>query len=165
MLNFYQYCQIAERKVDPVKLAQRVSRRYGTRTSFSKWEKVPKGGHIPLSSFDEKLSGDAAEALYDFQERLGMEDRDKKVRDAAERKYQSMHRKVDVDIDRLVATQPYVLTQDVERLRSKIANVNPDHIRVVKHNGKYFVDDGHHAVVAAQLRGEKRIKVNMIDLD
>lgn len=163
MLNFRDF--IYERKADPIKLAKRVSRRYGTRTSFSQWEKVPKGGHIPLNNFDEDLSGDAAEALEDLQMNLGMEDRDASIRKKAEKKYNALHKKIDVPIKSLYATQPYVMSNDMEKLKAKIDQKNPDHIHVVKYKNKNFISDGHHAVVAAMLRGDKTIKVNMIDLD
>lgn len=159
-----QIRQLIERKMDPLKLAQRVSRRYGTATSFGPWEKVPKGGHIPLTSFDETLSGDAAEALFDFQEKLGMEDPDKKTREAAEKKYNNMHKKMSLDIKSLIATQPYVMANDVEKLKKKIDTKAPSHIHVVKYKGKYFVSDGHHAIVAAQLRGDKKVDANVIDV-
>lgn len=162
MKLFSQY--ILERKTDPLKLAQRVSRRYGTATSFGPWEKVPKGGHIPLTSFDETLSGDAAEALFDFQEKLGMEDPDKNAREAAEKKYNNMHKKKTLEIDKLIATQPYVMTSDIEKLKKKIDMKNPSHIHVVKYKGKYFVSDGHHAVVAAKLRGDTKIIANVIEI-
>jgi len=164
MILFTQFCQLFERKVDPVRLAQRASRRYGTRSSFGTWEKVPKGGHIPLTSFDEKLSSQAAEALYDLQMELGMEDVDKKVRDEGQRQYDKMNKQTTLNISQLVATQPYVMTNDVEKLRDKITNTNPNHIHVVKYAGRFFISDGHHAVVAAQLRGEKQIKVSLVEI-
>ena len=50
MLTFLQF--ITERKTDPERLALRTARRYGKKTSFGKWEKVQKGGHIPMTSFN-----------------------------------------------------------------------------------------------------------------
>lgn len=160
---FSQY--VTERKVDPVRLAQRVSRRYGVGTSFGKWDKVPRGGHIPLTSYSEKVSSEGAEALDNFQLGLGMDDPDPTVRNRADRRYDRSHSNVSIDIARLVATQPYVMTQDVEKLRAKLTNDSPSHIHVIKHNNRYLIDDGHHAVVAAQLRGEKRVNVRLLDLD
>lgn len=164
MLSFKFFSQINERRTNPVGLAQRAARRYGTTTSFGPWEKVPKSGHLPLTSFDETLSGDAAEALYDFQEKLGMDDRDKSIRLAAERKFEKLHKIVTVDIDKLYATQPYVLTQDVDKLRSKIAQMRPDHIHIIKYKGKMFISDGHHAVMAARLRGDRTVSAKMIEI-
>lgn len=164
MLSFKFFSQINERRSDPVRLAQRAARRYGTATSFGPWEKVPKRGHLPLTSFDEMLSGDAAEALYDFQEKLGIDDPNKKVRADAERKFEKLHKTLTVDIDALYATQPYVLTQDVDKLRSKISQLRPDHIHIIKYKGKMFISDGHHAVMAARLRGERAVSVKMIEI-
>ena len=164
MIGFFQYF-FERRLADPVKLAQRVSRRHGTRTSFSQWEKVPKGGHIPLTSFDENLSSEAAEAWYDFQESIGLESTDASVRARAKVIYNDAHVTKNVPIRSLYATQPYVMTQDVDKLAAKISQTKPTHIHVIKFKNKHFIADGHHAAMAAKLRGERTVSVNLLDLD
>lgn len=52
-----------------------------------------------------------------------------------------------------------------EKLRSKIKDTKPSHIKVITHGGKHYVDDGHHAIMAARLRGEKYVDVQHHDYD
>lgn len=52
-----------------------------------------------------------------------------------------------------------------EKLRAKIDNKKPDHIQVLTHKGKHYVADGHHAIMAARLRGEKHVDVEHHDYD
>ena len=54
---------------------------------------------------------------------------------------------------------------DKNKLKDKIANKKPDHIKVITHGGKHYVDDGHHAILAARLRGEKHVDVEHHDYD
>lgn len=163
MLSFKEYLE--ERKVDPVELGKRASKIYGKRKSFGKWEKVEKGGHLPLSNYDARKSNSAASKLMKVQTKLGMESRDKDEREKGKKLYDAHHQRKTMKIKDLHATQKYVETSDTERLKSKIADKNPGHIHVVTHKGVHYVADGHHAVMAAKLRGEKSVEVNHIDLD
>lgn len=151
MLSFKE---LLERYIDPVKLGKRVSKIYGTDISpYEKWENVKKSGFIPLSSFDEDKSGDAAEKL------------DKVYNELGEDGFNKAQTKKSMNIKDLVASQPYVKTDDVNKLSSKIKETNPKHISVVTHKGIHYINDGHHAVMAAKLRGDKTVNVNHIDLD
>lgn len=151
MLTYTQF--IAERTSDPVKLAQRASRLYGKRKSFGKWEKVEKGGHIPLTSFNSRKSEAVFDKEWGVNKKLGDEE------------FWNAHTAKTMKISDLHATQPFVRTNDVEKLAGKIAERNPSHVRVVTYRGIHYIDDGHHAVMAAKLRGETHIAVNYLDLD
>ena len=150
MLSFVEF--ISERTADPVELAQRASRRFGKKTSYGKWDKVERGGHIPLSNFDSRKSGGAAMKLDRVHDELGSH-------------FDKAHTQKKMNISDLSATQSHVKTSDVEKLRSKVADKSPQHVHVVTHKGIHYIADGHHAVMAAKLRGEKQIQVNHIDLD
>ncbi len=163
MLSFIDF--LNERKADPVELAQRAARRFGKKKSFGKWEKVEKGGHIPLSNFDARKSNSAGDKLWKVQKKLGMDSRDKEERAKAKETYDNLHSRKKMEIKDLHATQPFVRTNDVERLKSKVAESDPHHIHVVTHKGTHYIADGHHAVMAAKLRGDTHVTVNHIDLD
>jgi hypothetical protein len=161
IISFLEF--INERKVDPVALAQRVASRYGKRSSYGKWEKTEKGKHIPLTSYKYRDAESASNRLYNVQNKLGMYDRN--TYDAGVKKFDSMHKKETMNIKDLRATQPFVRTDDVEKLKAKVDNSSPDHIHVVTHKGQHYIADGHHAVMAAHLRGDKTVKVDHINLD
>lgn len=163
MLSFVEFLE--ERNVDPVDLAQRASRRYGKKTSFGKWEKVEKGGHIPLSNFNSRKSDAAGYKLWKTQQKMGYDSKDKEERAAAKEKFNSLHTRKKMDIKDLHASQPFVRTSDVDKLKHKVSEKDPDHIHVVTHKGIHYVADGHHAVMAAKLRGEKSVSVKHINLD
>lgn len=150
MLSFTSF--LSERTADPVELAQRASRLFGKKTSYGKWDKVEKGGHIPLSNFDSRKSGGAAMKLDRVHDQLGSE-------------FDKAHTQKKMNISDLHATQSHVKTSDVDKLRSKVNNTSPQHIRVVTHKGVHYIADGHHAVMAAKLRGEKEVQVKHINLD
>lgn len=163
LLSFTQFME--ERKVDPEALANRTARRYGKKTSFGKWEKTERGGHIPLSTFDARKSNAAGTRMYNVQKKLGYGAKDKETHNAAKQKFDSLHTKTTMKISDLKATQPFVRTNDPEKLKAKIANKEPDHIHVVTHKGEHYIADGHHAVMAAHLRGEKEVHVSHVNLD
>jgi hypothetical protein len=150
MLSFTSF--LSERTADPVELAQRASRRFGKKTSYGKWDKVEKGEHIPLSNFDSRKSGGAAMKLDRVHDQLGSD-------------FDKAHTQKKMNIADLHATQSHVKTSDVEKLRDKVNNTSPQHVHVVTHKGVHYIADGHHAVMAAKLRGEKEVQVNHIDLD
>ena len=151
MFTFAEF--LNERKVDPTDLAIRVGRRYGKKSSFGKWEKVTKGGHIPLTSFNTRKTESLATKEEKIRDRLSPED------------FEKAHVKKKMEIKDLNATQKYVRTDDVDKLRAKMNDKAASHIRVVTHKGEHYVDDGHHAVMAAVMRGEKTVLVSNIDLD
>lgn len=163
MLTFIEF--IEERKVDPVELAKRVSTRFGKKKSFGKWEKVEKGGHIPLSNFDARKSNSAGTKLWKVQKKLGFDAPKKEDREEAQRRFKALHTRKTMDIKDLHASQPFVRTNDVDRLKHKVSEKDPQHIHVVTHKGIHYVADGHHAVMAAKLRGDRQVTVNHIDLD
>lgn len=151
MLTFSQF--ITERKVEPEYLAHRTARRYGKKTSFGKWEKVQKGGHIPLTSFNGRKVRAAADREWALRKRIGHD------------QFNSMFQEKTFDIKKLKASQPFVRTDDVEKLRSKLKDKHPDNVRVLTYKGEHFIYDGHHSVMAAKLRGDKTIRAKHIDLD
>lgn len=139
--------------VDALQLAIRVARRYGKRTSFGKWEKVIKGGHIPLTLFNSRKVESVANRAMKVESKVSYDT------------YMSMFKEVQFQVSELIPTQPFVRTNDIEILTKKINDRNPVHIRVVTHKGLHYIDDGHHAVIAAKMRGDKEIKVSHLDLD
>lgn len=139
--------------VDALQLAIRVARRYGKRTSFGKWEKVIKGGHIPLSMFDSRKVESVANREMKISSKFSHDT------------YKGMFKTTCLEIRDLLPTQPFVRTNDIEILTLKINNHNPTNIRVVTHKGLHYIDDGHHAVMAAKMRGDKIVQVSYLNLD
>lgn len=163
MLSFSAF--ITERMTDPEVLATRASRIFGKKTSFGKWEKVEKGGHIPLSTFSSRNANAAAGALYKKQKQLNFDHKDPELRAKGRAEFERLHTKKHMKIADLHATQPFVRTNDPDKLKAKLSTTNPDHIHVVTHKGTHYISDGHHAVYAAHLRGEKTVPVSHINLD
>ena len=151
MLTFLQF--ITERKTDPERLALRSARRYGKKTSFGKWEKVQKGGHIPMTSFNGRKVRAVVDREWALRQRIGHDHFDNMFQDRT------------FEVKNLKASQPFVRTNDVEKLRNKLNDKHPDNIRVLTYKGEHFIYDGHHSVMAAKLRGDKTIRAKHIDLD
>jgi hypothetical protein len=159
---------IFERIVDPVKLAQRVANRYGRRTRYGNWEAPVRGQHIPLRSFNSR----EADAVYRAYTRvryrlrsrvdsgLSLADQDRE----SSRLFGDLFRPDRMDIRGLRATQPFVRVDDPGLLAAKLGEMSPT-IRVATYRGRDYIVDGHHAVVAASMRGERQIMVLHIDLD
>lgn len=154
---------LAERKTDPVELASRVARRFGKRSHYGPWMKAIKHENIPLTSYDRRESESAARRLDRYHAKIGMHHKD--TRDAAKARMKADQKSNEFKISELRATQPFNRVEDKDVLANKIANKNPTHIHVVTHKGKHYVADGHHAVMAAHLRGEKIVKVKHLNLD
>lgn len=153
-------------KVSSFDLANRLSRRYGKKSSFGKWKKVEKGGHIPLSGYDGRKVNSADLKLSNVQAKLGMYSQDSKTREDATHKFWNEHHTHKAfKISELKPTQQYVRTDDKEKLQHKLADKNPSHIHVITHKGEHYIADGNHAVMAAKLRGEQAIIAKHIDLD
>ena len=143
MIGFKEF--IKER-ADPVAVGQRAAKIYGKKEKYGKWLTADKGEHIPLKTFRAKES-DAVERRY-FTKFY-----DKKNRKIGEPTKQN----VSHDIKSLTPTQPFVRTGDADILKAKVAEKNPNHISTASYRGKTYVMDGHHAIMAAALRGEKKI--------
>lgn len=145
---------INERSVDPVALAQRASKIYGKKKSYGKWFKAERGGNIPLTSYDGRTANSVERKSEKVYDKLGGLDA-----------YHNAHQSKTFEINKLKSTQPFVRTNDIEKLRNKISDTQPSHITVATHKGEHYIMDGHHAVMAAKLRGEKNITARHIDLD
>ncbi len=68
----------------------------------------------------------------------------------------------DVSLKDLVSTQTHVTKKGMQHALAGKSTGEP---HVIKQGGKYYLDDGTHRAVAAQMRGEKNVKVRLIDLD
>ena len=146
MLTFTEFLR---ERADPIALAQRTARIYGKKEKYGKWLTAEKGEHIPLKSFRAKESN-AVESRY-FSKFY-----DRKTRSLKPPSAQN----VTHEIKSLTPTQPFVRTGDENILKDKVAEKNPTHISTATYKGKTYVLDGHHAVMAAALRGDKTIKAN-----
>lgn len=145
MFSFKEF--IAERRIDPVELASRAARIYGSKPYRSGHMKVAAGDHIPFSKVAHPSQVSSAVAKYD------------KVGDKVKETKRSFA------ISDLHATQHHASVADKDRLKAKVSNKNPDHIHVITHKGKHFVSDGHNAIMAAKLRGDKHVVATHTDLD
>jgi hypothetical protein len=145
MQKFSKY--LRERVVEPEDLARRVAQQYGKKPSYGKWLKPQVGGHIPLSSYHKSSVTDLENEVY------------KRGANLPSPTVEKMH------VNQLRATQPYVEVHDPDRLKATIRDGNPAHVRVFTHKGKHYIEDGHHAVMAAKLRGDKTIMVTRTNLD
>lgn len=67
--------------------------------------------------------------------------------------------KTTLPIDSLVATQPYVDKEKIKHFIQNPSRPEDEPILVRRYRGSNFIMDGHHAVVAAKLRGEKEVSV------
>jgi hypothetical protein len=163
MLSFKQF--ILERLVDPEFLAKRTSQIYGKKTSYGKWLKTEKGGHIPLTSYRGREVSGVQNRLFHVQGKMGMHDDDPNKQIAGLEKYKSSFKPRKMEIKHLNATQPFVRTQDSEKLKNKISGKSSSKVIVIQHKDKHYIQDGHHTVMAAKLRGEKHIDVHHINLN
>jgi hypothetical protein len=161
-----RFTEIRERAVDPVDLAIRTGRRYGdqkTDYGYSTSGTV-KGKYIPLKNYDDDAIDEMELKLNTIYKSLGFydltTDQRKMLRTNLDTESSSQH---EVDINKLHATQPFVRIEDLETLKNKIGRAKT--ILVIKFAGKLFIRDGHHAVLAARLRGETTIQAEVMDLD
>jgi hypothetical protein len=145
---------VEERKVDPVELAQKVAKRYGKKTRYGKWFKAERGEHIPLKSFNARQANSVETKGNNIWHKMG-----------GEEKFAEAHKSKIMQIKDLKATQPFVRINDTEKLKNKISVTNPNHITVATHKGEHYIMDGHHAVMAAMLRGEKHVAVQHLNYD
>jgi hypothetical protein len=153
-----------ERKTDPTKLAKRTGSRYGKEKNYGYNQSgtIP-GQYIPLKNYDDELVDDMEFAKHEMYKKFGWNPGDKnlpEIRKELEHIASSRH---DIEIRKLYATQPFVRIEDPEVLKSKLDSNKT--ISVTKYQNRYFIIDGHHAVLAAKLRGELLINAIILDLD
>jgi hypothetical protein len=160
MIGFRDF--ILERLVDGVSLARRVARRYGKTNDYPGHDDAETdenmsrpliGGHIPLSGYSERDTDAMLDRRHAVMRRMTADE------------YAAAHSVVTHDIDRLLPTQEYVKTSNDSRLRAKVAETRPTNVKTATHMGRTFVLDGHHAIMAARMRGERTIASKHIDLD
>lgn len=157
---------LKERSVDPVDLAARVGRRYGTQDQDYGYDSsdTVKSKYIPLKSYNDDLVNEMEEELWELFSELGVLELPRGEQQARREKITGEATSTgNVTINKLTATQPFVRIEDVEILKNKVASSKS--IKVMKYVNKLFIQDGHHAVLAATLRGEKTIQATIIDLD
>ena len=151
MLSFKKFLE--ERKISPEKLAARVAQIHGKNTDYEGWEAPIKNKHIPLKDFDDDSTFDATMKSLDLGKKHGHDNF-----------LNNMHVNKTMNIKDLKSSQPFVRTDNVDQLKNKINNKN-DKIRVATHNGDHYIMDGHHAVIAARMRGEKTVNVSYVNMD
>lgn len=149
-----------ERKVDPAKLAARTGRRYGKEDDYGYHKSdTVKGKYIPLKSYDEdwadEIDGLNWHLVKSLDTKYGRAEREKIFK-----KYTTREQ---TPVNKLQASQPFVRIEDEKVLKQKLATSKP--IRVAKLAGHLIVLDGHHALMAALLRGEKVVSTNIVDYD
>lgn len=157
--------EIIERQVDPSKLAQRTARRYGTEPDYGYSQSgVEPGEYIPLKSYDDDLV-DAMESAFNqvYNEYDWYKQPPKKRKKIMQQIDSIAKTNQTVYIRDLYAYQPFVRIDNTDLLKKKIQSTKQ--ITVVKFQNRLFVRDGHHAVLAARLRGEKQIPASILDLD
>lgn len=164
-MRFREFAPLSERKVDPAALADRAAKIYGKKTSYGPWMKAEKGKHIPLTAYQGRASVAAGTRYDTYLAKLGFRDRDPAVRDQA-RKTRDQNQTIETfPIKDLIASQQFTRYDDPAVTQQKIADTNPSHIHIITYKGQHFIADGHHAVMAARLRGEKDVKAKHTDLD
>ena len=157
---------IEDRSVDPVDLATRTGKRYGTQQKDYGYDSSDtiKSKYIPLKSYDDDTADEIDKELYDVYLEFGWKDSSPTERVAIRKKVDAEASSMQaVTINKLKATQPFVRIEDPEVLKNKINTTKV--ITVIKFVNELYIRDGHHAVLAARLRGEKTIQAKVIDLD
>lgn len=155
-----------ERNVDPIDLANRVGKKYGTQERDYGYidSDTVKGKYIPLKSYDEAAVDEIEQELFDVYKEFGWQNAERAERVNIRKRVENEASSVEqIPINKLNATQPFVRIEDIEILKNKIDTTKE--IRVIKFVDNFYIRDGHHAVLAARLRGEKQIKSKVIDLD
>ena len=157
---------IDERNVDPIDLARRTGKRYGTQQKDYGYttSNTVQGKYIPLKSYDDNTVDKMEQEFYDVYNEFGWKDATSAERIKIRKKVeQEASTDQTVPIKKLKATQPFVRIEDLKILKNKV-NTNKK-ILVIKFVDDFYIRDGHHAVLAARLRGEKTIPAQVIDLD
>jgi hypothetical protein len=153
-----------ERNADPVKLAQRTAKRYGTEKNYGydNSETVP-GKYIPLKNYDDDLVDEMEFAVNEMYKKLGWTPGTRNIPEIRKEMEKVAGSNEHIEIRKLYATQPFVRIEDEEVLKQKVDSNKT--ISVLKYQNRYFIRDGHHATLAATLRGERMINANILDLD
>lgn len=142
MLTFKEFLS---EKVDPVALAHRAARIHGKHDADHGWLKAKKHTYIPLKQAPDHEVEHAMDKYGEVEHKVKQKTSTLKIKD-------------------LHATQPFNKVEDHDKLRKKLTDKHP-HIHVVTHKGKHYIDDGHHAVMAARLNGHKEVTVKHTNLD
>jgi hypothetical protein len=162
-MRFLEFIDFAERIVDPVKLADRVSRRYGKKSYYSKYMRASKGKHIPLTSYNGRLANAAQTRYESYLTSLGVFNRE--TQEEGLKKLKNNQKTEKFNIKDLIASQPFNRYDDTEKSKEKIKDTDPKHIHIITFKGNHIISDGHHAVMAAKLRGEKTVNADHTNLD
>jgi hypothetical protein len=164
-MRFSEFAPLHERKVDPHALQQRVARRYGKKSKeIGNWDPVIKGKYIPLKGYNANRYDAFYQHLYKLRNALGLDDKNPEVRDAAKQKFDALYTHTSFPINELLPTQPFNRYEDDAISQEKLRDTSPKVI-VVKFRNRFLISDGHHAVMAAKMRGEKTINAKFLDLD
>ena len=156
---------IEDRSVDPVDLATRTGKRYGKEKDYgySQSDTNP-GEYIPLKNYNDDWVDAMEEVFNEIYKTLDFynlsRDKQIQIRQKLDNEAKSVK---SVPINKLYATQPFVRIKDKETLKNKVATTKQ--ITVIDFADRLFIRDGHHAVLAARLRGEKTIQAKVINLD
>lgn len=142
MLSFKEF--LVERAA-PEDIAHRFVRRHSTTPHNDKWSPAKKHEYIKLKQAPEH---EVEHAMDKWGETPHV-----RPKHGVKFKIKDLH-----------ATQP-IVHHIADKFKKKVAETNPKHISVVTHKGKHYIDDGHHAVMAARLRGDKEITATHHNLD
>jgi hypothetical protein len=155
---------LEKRTADPVKLAQRIGKRYGTEHNYGYDNSDTKlGKYIPLKNFNDDLVDGMEEARHQLYIMMGYKASKNNLKEIRLKLESQFGYTENISINQLFATQPFVRIEDAETLKQKVASNKK--ITVVKYLNKFFIVDGHHATLAAKLRKENSVMANVIDLD
>ena len=156
--------QLFERKIDPVNLAQRVGKKYGQEKDYGYYKSgTEPGKYIPLKNFNDDLVDEMEKAKHNLYKLMGYSQEKNNLKPIILKLQSQFGSNQTLMINKLLATQPFVRIEDIETLKQKVSSSKQ--ISVSKYLGKYFIVDGHHATLAARLRGENSIEAHVVDLD
>jgi hypothetical protein len=157
--------ELFERIKDPVDIAARAGKMYGKEKDYGydDSETIP-GKYIPLKNFNDEWVREMEYTFYEIYSKFDWEKLSSanKIQLRIKLENEASSTK-NVPINKLYATQPFVRIEDVETLKNKIASAKE--ITVVIFGERMFIRDGHHAVLAARLRGETTVPAQVIDLN
>lgn len=152
MKSFKQFLEEA-RSVDPLKLMQRVRRRFAKDSTDVDETPNGRGGidrkEVSTKIIPLKMNTRVVNNIFD---KLPWGE------------HSDNRPKKSFEIKSLNPMQDRVRVDDDDRLRDKIENKN-QRIIVTTYRGKNYVVDGHHAVLGARARGDTHVDAQHIDLD
>lgn len=141
MLSFKNF--LFERAA-PEDIAHRFMRKHSSTPHHDEWSPAKKHEYIKLKHAPEH----EVDKVVDKMERVPH-----KGKPGVKFKIKDLH-----------ATQP-IVHHTPDKFKSKVSETNPKHVSVITHNGKHYINDGHHSVMAARLRGDKEITATHHNLD